>query len=316
MTKPEGEFGRSDRDDIKTPKDLPKAQWTRVVLGAAKEFHKDNLMDTAAALTYYAVLSIFPALLLLISLVGLSGKDATTELVDNLETIAPASVHDLIKSAIKDLQSGQGTAGATAIAGFVGALWSASAFVGAFMRASNVVFDVPECRPLWKVIPIRLFLTLSLLTLMALSSLIVLLTGDVAKRVGDLLGFTSAALTVWNIAKWPVLALILNLMLAILYWASPNARHPGFRWITPGAMVAIVLWLAGSAGFTLYVANFASYNRTYGTVAGVIVFLVWIWMSNLAILFGAEFDAELDRARAHARGLPEGREPYLKLRDS
>jgi membrane protein len=316
VTKERRGAGRSEETTIESPKDLPKPLWRNVFIGAIREFRNDNLVDAAAALTYYAILSIFPGLLLLASLVGMSGRNTTAELIDNLNTVIPESAQDILKSAIEESQRGYGTAGTTAVLGLVGALWSASAFVGAFMRTSNTVFDVPERRPMWKVVPIRLALTVVLLALMATSSLIVVLTGDVARWIGRLLHLTSATVATWNIVKWPVLAVLVMLMLAILYWASPNVRHPGFRWVTPGGAVAIALWLAGSAGFALYVANFASYNRTYGTVTGVIVFLVWIWVSNLAVLFGAEFDAELDRARAHAQGLPPGQEPYVELRES
>lgn len=308
-------LGGSDRGAPDAPSDLPKPLWKDVVKGAAREFQEDNLMDTAAALTYYSVLSIFPALLIIVSIVGMLGRRDTTELIDNVSQFIPASAHQILRSAIEETQRGQNTAGFTAILGLLGAVWSASGFVGAFMRASNTVFDVPECRPFWKTIPIRIGLTVVLLVLMAATALIVILSGDVAKNVGDLIGLTSTTVTVWNYAKWPVLVIILMLMLAILYWGSPNAKQPGFRWVTPGGLVGIALWLLASGGLALYVANFSSFNRTYGALAGVIVFLVWIWLSNLAILFGAEFDAELARARAQARGLPKGKEPYLETRD-
>lgn len=299
-----------------TPTDLPRRSWFGVLRGAAKEFSDDNLSDTAAALTYYAALAIFPAILVLVSLIGFAGQDTTARLVDNLGDVVPGSAQEILRTAIDDLQASRGSAGVAAVLGLLGAIWSASGFVGAFMRASNVVYDVPEGRPFWKTVPLRLAITLVLLVLMAASALIVILSGGVAQRVGDLLGLGSSLLTVWSIAKWPVLIVLLMLQVAILYWAAPNARHPGFRWVTPGGVIGVLLWLLASAAFGFYVANFGSYNKTYGALAGVIVFLVWIWVSNLAILLGAEVDAELARARAEREGLPAGEEPYLDLRDT
>jgi membrane protein len=261
------------------------------------------------------VLALFPALLVLIALVGLAGPNITQQLVDNLGQVVPGSARDIISTAITNLQRTPG-AGLTAVIGLATALWSASGYVGAFMRAANTVYDVPEGRPVWKTIPVRLAVTIVLLVMMALSAVIVVFTGPIAQQAGDLLGLGDAAVTAWGIAKWPVLLVLLMLMVAILYWATPNAKQPGFRWVTPGGVVGVLLWLVASAAFAFYVANFASYNKTYGALAGVIVFLVWIWISNLAILLGAELNAELDRARAEAGGHPAGEEPYLALRDT
>jgi membrane protein len=286
-----------------------------VLRRAIKEFGKDNLTDTAAALTYYAALALFPALLVLVALVGLAGPTTTQQLVDNLGQVVPGSARQIISSAISNLQRTPG-AGLTALISLVGAIWSASGYVGAFMRAANNVYDVPEGRPVWKTIPVRLGVTVVLLLMLALAAVIVVFTGPLAQQAGDLLGLGSAAVTIWGIAKWPFLLLLMMLMVGILYWASPNAKQPGFRWVSPGGVLGVLVWLFASAGFAFYVATFASYNKTYGALAGVIVFLVWIWISNLAILLGAELNAELDRARAEAAGLPEGTEPYLELRDT
>jgi YihY family inner membrane protein len=286
-----------------------------VLRRSMKEFTDDNLSDAAAALTYYATLSIFPALLVLVSLLGLAGPDTAQKLVDNLGQVVPGSARQIISSAIESLQQSSG-AGLTAIVAILFAIWSASGYVGAFMRAANTVFDVPEGRPVWKTIPVRLGITVVLLVLMSISAIIVVFTGPLARQAGDLLGLGAAAVTAWGIAKWPILLVILMFLVAILYWAAPNAKQPGFRWITPGGVVGVLLWLIASVGFAFYVANFGNYNKTYGALAGVIVFLVWMWISNLAILLGAELNAELDRARAETEGLPEGKEPYLELRDT
>jgi membrane protein len=298
------------------PSQLSKRSWRRVLVGAVKEFSDDKLTDAAAALTYYSVLALFPAALVLLSLVGLAGPDATQTLIDNLKPVVPGSARGTIVSTITNLQEDQGTAGVAAIIGLATGIWSASGYVAAFMRAANVVYDVPEGRPVWKKIPTRLAVTVVLMVLMVVVALIVVFTGPLAKQAGDLLGVGQATVDVWRIAKWPLLVVVLMLMVAILYWAAPNAKQPGIRWITPGGVLGVLLWVVASALFAFYVANFASYSKTYGALAGVIIFFVWIWISNLAILLGAELNAELDRARAEADGLPEGTEPYVELRDT
>jgi membrane protein len=298
-----------------TPTDLDRGSWWQVLKRTAKEFNNDRLTDWAAALTYYSVLSIFPGLLVVVSLLGLFGKSTVDSVVKDVGSAAPGAVRDILVGATQSIQSSQSTAGVLAIVALAGGLWSASNYVGAFMRASNAVYDVPEGRPIWKTLPIRLGVTLVIAVLLTLSVLIVVLTGSVAEYVGGLIGLESTAVTVWNIAKWPVLVLIVSQILALLYWASPNAKQAGARWVGPGALLAVVIWIAASVGFAFYVANFASYNKTYGALAGVIVFLVWLWISNIAVLLGAEFDAELHRGRAIATGHPEDEEPFIGLRD-
>ena len=204
--------------------------------------------------------------------------------------------------------------GILAIAGLAGALWSASGYIAAFMRASNAIYDVPEGRPFWKTTPIRIGVTLVIMIMLVLCAVMVVVTGGLARHLGQVLGIGSVAVTVWDIAKWPVLLIIVSLMFAILYWVSPNAKR-GFRWVSPGGVVAVAGWLVASGLFAVYVANFGHYNKTYGSIAAVIIFLVWLWVSNLAILLGAEFDAELERGRAVAAGVPLGQEPYVQPRD-
>jgi membrane protein len=307
--------GHAGRDVPETPTDLGGRSWLAAGTRSVKEFKDDNLQDHAAALTYYSIQSLFPALLVLVSLLGLLGKSATQPLITNLASAAPSDVRQIILNAVTHLQHGHGAAGVVAIAGIVVGLWSASSYVAAFMRAANAIYDVPEGRPAWKTLPIRIGVTLALIVLLVASAVIVVVTGGLARHVGQVLGVGSAAITTWNIAKWPVLLIMFSVMLAVLYWASPNARH-GFRWVTPGGVVAIVLWLIASGLFAVYVANFGHYNKVYGSIAGVIIFLVWMWISNLAILMGAEFNAELERGRAMAAGTPPGTEPYVELRDT
>ncbi|MFI6033591.1 YihY/virulence factor BrkB family protein [Streptomyces sp. NPDC051315] len=298
------------------PTQLPKRSWGAVLKGTVKEFKDDELTDRAAALTYYGVLSLFPALLVLVSILGIAGRSATDQVLKNLQKLTPGSARDIISDAVQQLQGRGGIGSVMALVGIVLAVWSASGYVAAFIRSANAVYDMPEGRPVWKVLPVRVGVTVVLLVLAVISALIVVFTGDLARRAGTALGIGDTALTVWSIAKWPVLVVLVTMMIALLYWATPNVKGRGFRWITPGSVLALVIWLIASAGFAFYVANFASYNKTYGTLAGVIVFLVWLWISNIAILLGLEFDAELARQRAVAGGLPRDEEPYVPPRDT
>ncbi len=230
--------------------------------------------------------------------------------------MAPGPARDIVTSAIENLQSGRGSAGLLFVVGIGAALWSASGYVAAFMRASNAIYDIEEGRPMWKTLPVRVGLTIVLLTLVAISAIAVVLTGGLARQVGDLFGLGSTAVAVWDIAKWPVLLLVVSFMFALLYWAAPNVKQPGFRWISPGGLLAVLVWVIASAAFAFYVANFGSYNKTYGTLGGVIAFLVWLWISNIAVLLGAEFNAELERGRAIEAGQPADKEPFVEPRDT
>jgi membrane protein len=281
-----------------------------------REFQEDNLTDWAAALTYYGILAIFPALLALVSILGLVGESATDPLIDNLGAVAPGPAKDIFTSAIQNLQEGQGAAGILFVIGLGGALWAASGYVAAFMRASNAIYDVEEGRPIWKTLPTRVLTTIVLLLMLAAVAVGVTFTGPLAEEAGNVLGVGSTAVDVWNIAKWPVIMLGVITMFAILYWAAPNVKQPKFRWVSPGGVVALLLWIVASAAFALYVANFSSYNETYGALGGVIVFLVWLWISNIAVLLGAEFNAELERGRQIESGQPADREPFLEPRDT
>nr|WP_236071473.1 YihY/virulence factor BrkB family protein [Streptomyces polyasparticus] len=308
---PEKERQAPDR-----PSELPKRSWWAAVKGTLREVRKDELADRAATLTYYGVLSLFPALLVLVSLLGIAGESATRRVLDNVRQLTPAEARDVITKAVTQLQDSGGVGSVMAVVGLVLATWSASGYVAAFIRAANAVYDMPEGRPVWKVLPVRLGMTVVLMVLAVISALIVVFTGGLARQAGTALGIGDSALTVWGIAKWPFLVVLVTLMIALLYWATPNVRSRGFRWITPGSFLALLIWMLASAGFAFYVANFGSYNATYGTFAGIVVFLVWLWISNLAILLGLEFDAEVLRQRAVAGGHPLGDEPYAEPRDT
>ena len=311
------ETPRRDHDQPDSPTELGSRSWFGVLKRTFKGFQKDNLTDWAAALTYYGVLSIFPALIVLVSVLGLIGDSATDPLLENLGEVAPGPAQDIFTSAIENLQGSQGAAGVFFVIGILGAIWAASGYVAAFMRASNAIYAMDEGRPIWKTLPVRVGLTVLLIVLTVISAVAVTVTGGLAKEAGNLLGLGDTAVTVWSIAKWPVLLLLVSFMFAVLYWAAPNVKQPGFRWISPGGILAVIGWVIASAAFAFYVANFGSYNKTYGALAGPIVFLVWLWISNLMILLGAEFNAELERGRAIEGGMrPQDKEPFVEPRDT
>src|SRR3954464_1633112 len=312
--------GATATDERRAPDDvtdLPKESWKGVLKRAWREFSDDKVTDWAAALTYYGVLSIFPMLLALVSLLGLFGQSATQPLLAHLSTVAPGPAKDIVTNAITNLQKSQGSAGIMFFVGLALALWSASGYVGAFMRASTDIWDVEEGRPAWKTIPLRVGVTGLLLVLLTISAMAVVLTGPLAKSIGDIIGLGSAAVTAWDIAKWPVLILVVAFMIALLYYATPNVKHPKFQWVSPGSLMAVVVWIVASALFAFYVANFGSYSKTYGALGGVIVFLTWLWITNNVILLGAEVNAEMERDRQIQGGLhPQDKEPFLEPRDT
>jgi membrane protein len=282
---------------VTSPWQLRGSSLTGVLRSTVTEFRDDNLTDWAAALTYYSVLGIFPALLILVSILGLVGESATQPLIDNVQTVAPGPAQEIFTNALENIQDTQTTAGMLFVVALATALWAASGYVGAFMRASNSIYEMEEGRPLYKTLPVRFGLTLVLVVLLAATVIGVTITGGLAQQIGDLVGVGSTAVEVWQIAKWPVLLFIVSLMVALLYWAAPNVKQPGFRWISPGSLLAVFGWVVGSAAFTFYVSNFGAYNKTYGALGGVIVFLIWLWLSNLMVLLGAELNAVLERGR-------------------
>jgi membrane protein len=299
-----------------TPTELPIAGWFAILRRSLRESKHDGVTDLAAALTYYGLLALFPAMLVLVSFLGLLGKSSTQKLLNNIDQIAPGGVHSFLHSVVNQVQ---GHAGAASIAGVIGlalALWSASGYIAAFMHAANAIYDIDEGRPIWKTAPVRLLTTLALVIMLIIAAAIVLLTGPIATRVGDAFGIGHAAVLGWDIAKWPVLIVLVSLMVTLLYKATPNVKQPGFRWISAGGLLAVIIWIIASAAFAVYVAFAGNYNEVYGGFATVIIFLVWLWITNIAILLGAEFNAEAQRERAIRTGLPEHVEPFADLRDT
>jgi membrane protein len=300
-----------------SPTDLKKPSWMYIFRRAVREFSSDRCTDLAAALTYYMVLSLFPALLAMVSLLGVFGQDqqSTAAMLDMLQRLAPGEAAQVLRQPIQQLAASN-AAGLALAVGIIGALWSASGYVGAFSRAMNGIYEVDEGRPFWKLRPVMLLVTLAVVVLAALMLVMLVVSGPIAAALGGLVGLDQEAVTVWNIAKWPVLVLAAVLAIALLYYATPNVKQPRFRWISMGAVIALLVLAVTTAGFAFYVANFSNYNRTYGAIGGVIVLLLWLWLANLSLLFGAEFDAETERGRQLQAGIKAEETLQLPPRDT
>ncbi len=306
-------------DDAKPddPTDLTRPSRRYALRASLREFGEDQCTDLAAALTYYAVLALFPGLIALLSLVGLVGRgpDTVDALLQVLRDVGAGSTVGTVEPIIRGLATAPG-AGLAFVVGLATALWSASGYVNAFGRAMNRILEIEEGRPVWKLRPVMLLVTVVTVALAALVLLALVLTGPAATAVGDAVGLGGTVVLVWNIAKWPVILLVVGAIVALLYYATPNIKQPRFRWISIGAGVAILVWVLASAAFGLYVAGFSSYGKTYGSLAGVIIFLLWLWITNLALLFGAEIDSELERARQLQAGMPAEDDLQLPPRDT
>ena len=298
------------------PTDLSRRTWKDTLKRTLREFKEDDLTLLAAALTYYGVLSLFPALIVLLSLLGLAGTSTIDTLLENIGTLTPSAARDVVTNAVRDLQGSDSTAGFAFVAGLLGALWSASGYVGGYMKAANVIYEVEEGRKFWKLKPLQLLVTLIIMLLTTVIVLAIVVSGPVAQRVGDIIGAGDTAVTAFNIIKWPVIALIVSQIFAFLFYVGPNVKQPGFRWVSPGGFLAVGLWIIASAAFAVYVANFGSYSKTYGSMAAVIIFLVWLWITNLVMLLGAELNAEIERGRQIEGGHPPEKEPFLPHREA
>lgn len=291
-----------------SPTDLPKKSWLGVAKRAFSEFKDDNVTDWSAALTYYAVLALFPGVVVFVSLLSIFGQgpDTVQKLLDAIQQIGvPESALSSIKGPISDVVDLQGgKAGFALVAGVLGALWSASGYIGAFIRASNAIYEVEEGRKFYILRPLQILITIVGVLLLTVITLAIVASGSVAEAIGDAIGVGGGVVTAWNIAKWPIIVIIVSLMIAGLYNVAPNVKQPKFKWFTLGGFLALVLWVVASAAFGFYVANFGSYNKTYGSLGAVISFLVWMWITNNVLLFGAEVNAELERGRELEAGQP------------
>ncbi|TPG13431.1 YihY/virulence factor BrkB family protein [Pedococcus bigeumensis] len=301
-----------------SPTEVTRESWQYIARKTLREFSKDQCTDLAAALTYYAVLALFPALIALLSLVGLFGQGQQTvdTLLGILRDVGAGSAADTLGPTLKTMADRDGAAGIAFVVGLATALWSASGYIGSFGRAMNRIYQIREGRPFWKLRPVMLAVTLVAVVLVALVAMALVLTGPAAKAVGEAIGLGSTALWVWNIAKWPVILFVVILVVAILYYVTPNVKQPHFRWVSVGAVIAIVVWILASAAFGFYVSTFSNYDKTYGALAGVVVFLLWLWITNVALLFGAELDAELERGRELQSGIPAEETVQLPARDT
>jgi membrane protein len=306
-------------DDRKpdSPTDVTKPSWKYIAKKTLREFSKDQCPDLAAALTYYSVLSIFPALLALVSLLGIFGdpQKTTSALLDIVQGVAPGQTVDTIRPVVQDLASSS-AAGLTFILGLLTAVWSASGYVGAFGRAMNRVYEIDEGRPFVKLRGTMLGVTIVNLLIVVVIAAMLVLSGPVAESVGNLIGLGSAFLTVWNIVKWPVMLVLIIVAIAILYYATPNVKQPKFRWMSMGSAIALVVFLLASLAFGFYVSYSNSYNKTYGAIGGGIVALLWLWILNMSLLFGAEFDAETERGRQLQAGIEAEETIQLPPRDT
>jgi membrane protein len=304
----------SANGEVRSPIRLPRGSWGGTLKRTVSEFRDDKLQHWAAALTYYAILSIFPALLVMVSLVGLfaNPERVTRVLTDTVSELGPSTAAQTFQGPIESITSNRGAAGVLFVVGVVGALWSASSYVSAFADACNSIYEVDEGRPFWKLKPLQLAVTFVLIMLAAFVALALVLSGPIAGALGSSLGIGDTPLTAWRFAKWPAMIALVLLIFGVLYYTAPNARVSGVRWVTAGALTALVVWVVASVVFALYVANFGAYDKTYGTLGGVVVFLLWMWITNIAILLGAELNAEIERARQLHQGV-SGADRALKV---
>lgn len=303
-----------DKPDM--PTDLKARSWKYILKRSINEFSRKKCTDLAAALTYFAMLSLFPALLAVVSLLGVVGQSQATtrSMLEIVGEIASPQVVETLRQPIEQLATSQ-AAGFALIVGILGALWSASGYVGAFGRAINRIYDVVEGRPFYKLKPVMLLITLILLVATAVMAVLLVVSGPVAQSIGQAVGLGETGITVWNIAKWPVLAIFAIMLVAVLYYGTPNVKQPKFHWISLGSAIALIVLALATLGFFFYVSNFSNYNKTYGAIGGVIVLLLWIWIANLSLLFGAVFDAEMERGRELQAGIEAERSLQLPPRD-
>jgi membrane protein len=306
----------SPQREVTTPLALPRASWRDTLRRTLREAREDKLNHWGAALTYYAVLSMFPAILVLVSLVGLFAEPArvTRVMTDTVSQLGPSTAARTFQGPIESITAHRGTAGIMFVVGVVSALWAASGYVSAFADACNSIYEVDEGRPFWKLKPLQLLVTFVIIMLAAIVALALVLSGPIVGALGRSLGISDTVLTIWRFAKWPVLLGLVLVIFGVQYYTAPNARVTGVRWVTGGAMLALVTWIVASIALALYAANFGSYDKTYGTLGGVVVFLIWLWVTNIAILLGAEFNAETERARQVETGVP-GAERRLRLEE-
>ena len=273
---------------------LASGRWGPLVV-MARRIGRHELIDRGAALTYYSVLSLVPGLLVLFSVIGLFGdQDTIDEVIGILDDVGPSDGEAAARQPLESLIRNDTQSGALLGVGLLAVLWTASAYIGCFFRASATIWGVDR-RPVWRAWPLRVALTMAFLILLALALLIIVLTGQLAESVGSATGIEEGLIDLYSFAKWPALLVVVALLVALLYRTSPSGeRSTHWRVLTPGGAVAVLAWIVVSVGFEVYVNSFASYDTTYGALGTTIASLVWLWLTNLTLLMGVELDAALE----------------------
>jgi membrane protein len=279
--------------------ELPAGSWRRVAKRTFDQYRADGVTNLAAALTYRSVLSVFPGLIALVALLGVLGQYPQTfnAVLQIVGGFAPSSTVQSVSGPVRQVITDKGGAGALLGIGLVGAVWAASGYVGTFSWAANVIWEARRGRSWYRQWPLNVGVTLVALGLVTVVLSALVLTGPIANSVGDQLGIGSTAVQIWSFGKWPTIVVVVTLMISGLYYIAPNVRPPSWRWLTPGAALAVIVWTLATAVFGLYIANFGSYNKTYGTLGAIVTFLIWVWLTNIAMLLGIELDSEIERER-------------------
>lgn len=306
-----------DQESKKTITDLDAASWRFVVRSVVRRFVTDQCPDKAAALTFYAILTVIPAAMVIVSLVSLLGPDSEVLrlVVGVVSALASEAASDILRDVIDEL-AGSSIAWIALLGGVALTFWSGSRYVAAFSRAMNGIYRAEEGRRLWWMRVTHLAIALVLLVAVTTAVLVIGLSDRVVAAIGERLGWGDAALVAWVIVRWPLLVIVSVAALAVLSYFSSNVRHPRLRWMTFGASSTLLVLLLASLLFSFYTSNVAQYERIYGSLAGIIVFLLWLWIANLALLGGVEFDAAVERARELKGGEPAEHRPRLALRDT
>ena len=280
------------------------------VLGRAlKAFYDDQMTHHAAALTYYALMSLFPAVLLALSLLGLIGQYPETynAIVHYLRDVAPASVVDPVDRSLRSALQSKGTAATTLVIGVVVAFYGMTGALEASRRALNVVFELDGTgRSFLRRKSVDVLLAIVLMVLVLASLVMVFVGGRLSHDLLGFIGLGSTVADIWDVARWPGAVLVAMLVFTLIYYVTPDIEHRGFRWLTPGAATGVVLWLIASFAFSQYVARVGDVGVVYGTFTGAILLVAWLWLTNVALLFGAELNAEIERQKELGEGVPRG----------
>jgi membrane protein len=283
-------------------RDLRSLLRFQALKATVQEFQRDDALGLAAQLAYYLILALFPFILVLVSLMGTFGsEELASEVLGYFRQVVPEEAYKIIETFTGNIISGEAKAPGLLSFGILFTIWAASGAFAALMNALNRAYDVQETRPFWKVRGIAILMTLGLSVLILIGVLLLVLGPQIGATIANLFGLDDLFLLVWDIARWPVALLFMVFTVALLYYLAPDVDQP-FRWITPGGLIGVVLWVLASVAFNLYVSNFGSYNKTYGAIGAVIVLLLYLYISSLTILFGATLNATLVRMKEEISG--------------